>query len=250
MWLQSYLEGLVVPRFDGVICITNYTRKAVEHEVPKTWVVPNAVDPAFLALGEKRLSDSSARPSTLDSRLTTPIILCVANVDQRKNQNAFIKALDPLTRSMNFEVRFFGSCPDDEYGREFQMLVSKRPWCHYAGMIGRGELRNQFTEADLLVLPTHEDNCPMAVLEAMASGVPVMASKVGGVPDLIDGTTTGLFCSPNEPESFRSGVTRLLKDPSLAEFLREAAYKEAMERFHPKVVAQRHIEIYREVLNP
>jgi glycosyltransferase involved in cell wall biosynthesis len=250
MWFQSLLEGFAVSRFTGVICITEYTHKAVEAEVPKTWVVPNAVDPSFLALGQQRLSDSCSRPSTLNSRPPCPVILCVANVDPRKNQNAFIKALDPLTVSMNFKVRFFGSCPDDEYGREFRRLVSERPWCHYGGMIGRGELRNQFAEAELLVLPTHEDNCPMAVLEAMASRVPVMASKVGGVPDLINGTTTGLFCYPNETESFRSGVTRLLKDPSLAEFLREAAYKEAMERFHPKVVAQRHLEIYREVLNP
>jgi len=250
MWLQSYLEGLVVPRFDGVVCITNYTRQAVEAEVPRTWVVPNAVDPSFLALGEKRLSHASARLSTLDSRLTTPIILCVANVDSRKNQNAFIKALDVLAPSLSFEVRFFGVCPDNEYGREFQRLVSERSWCHYGGMIGREMLREQFQHADMLALPTHEDNCPMVVLEAMASGVPVMASKVGGVPDLIDGTTTGLFCSPNEPETIRRGVNRLLKDINLARLISETAHKNTMERFHPKVVAQRHLEIYREVLNP
>lgn len=249
MWLQSYLEGLVVPHFDGVICITEYTRKAVEAEVPKTSVVPNAVDPSFLVLGEKRLSDASSRPSTLDSRLATPIILCVANVDSRKNQNAFIKALDVLATLLSFEVRFFGACPDNEYGREFQRLVSERSWCHYGGMIGREMLREQFQHADMLALPTHEDNCPMVVLEAMASGVPVMASKVGGIPDLINGTTTGLFCSPNEPETIRRGVNRLLKDINLAWLIREAAHKNAMERFHPKVVAQRHLEIYREVLN-
>jgi glycosyltransferase involved in cell wall biosynthesis len=250
MWLQSYLEGLVVPRFDGVICITNYTREAVEHEVPKTWVVPNAVDTSFLALGQQRFSDNCSRPSTLNSRPQSPVILCVANVDPRKNQNAFIKALDPLTESMGFKVRFFGSCADDEYGREFQCLVSERPWCHFGGMIGREMLREQFEQADMLALPTHEDNCPMVVLEAMASGVPVMASKVGGIPDLIDGTTTGLFCSPNDPETMRGGVIRLLKDISLASLISKTAHKNAMERFHPKVVAQRHLEIYREVLNP
>ncbi|NBU71450.1 MAG: glycosyltransferase, partial [Bacteroidetes bacterium] len=101
-----------------------------------------------------------------------------------------------------------------------------------------------------LALPTHEDNCPMVVLEAMASGVPVMASKVGGISDLIDGTTTGLFCSPNDPETIRGGVIRLLKDISLASLISKTAHKNAMERFHPMVVAQRHLEIYREVLNP
>jgi glycosyltransferase involved in cell wall biosynthesis len=278
MWFQSFLEGFAVPRFDGVICITNYTKDAVEHEVPKTWVVPNAVDPAFLTLGEKRVgmyesavTDAKQRLGqqkvksgleiketglthshlcTLPPLTKMPVILCVANVDPRKNQNAFIKALDPLTRSMNFEVRFFGSCPDDEYGREFQCLVSDRPWCHFGGMIGREKLRDQFEQADMLALPTHEDNCPMVVLEAMASGVPVMASKVGGIPDLIDGTTTGLFCSPNEPETIRSGVTRLLKEINLASLISDTAHKNAMELFHPKVVAQRHLEIYREVLNP
>ena len=90
----------------------------------------------------------------------------------------------------------------------------------------------------------------MVVLEAMASGVPVMASKVGGIPDLIDGTTTGLFCSPNEPETIRSGVTRFLKEINLASLISDTAHKNAMELFHPKVVAQRHLEIYREVLNP
>ncbi|MFZ4600022.1 MAG: glycosyltransferase family 4 protein, partial [Terrimicrobiaceae bacterium] len=47
--LQSLVEGFAVPRFHGIVCITNYTRQAVEQETPKTWVVPNAVDPDFLA---------------------------------------------------------------------------------------------------------------------------------------------------------------------------------------------------------
>jgi hypothetical protein len=49
MWLRSYLEGLVVPRFYGVICITEYTRKAVEAEVTKTWVVQiRNADPDYI----------------------------------------------------------------------------------------------------------------------------------------------------------------------------------------------------------
>jgi glycosyltransferase involved in cell wall biosynthesis len=248
MWLQSYLEGFSVPRFDGVICITNYTRKAVEHEVQKTWVVPNAVDPSFLALGQQRLSDSCSRPSTLDSRPACSIILCVANIDERKNQNAFIRALDPLAKKMSFEVRFFGGCGASHYGREFKELIASRPWCHYGGMIGREILREQFDQADMLALPTHEDNCPMVVLEAMAAGVPVMASKVGGVPDLIDGMNTGLFCDPWNPSSFPEGVCQILGNSNLAGRLARNAHEEALRRFHPKVIAKRHLEIYQQVL--
>ena len=249
LWFQSFLEGLVVPRFDGVICITNYTREAVEHEVPKTWVVPNAVDPSFLELGQQRFSYGGSRPSTLDSRSPCPVILVVASIDERKNQNAFIRALDPLAEKMSIEVRFFGVCGASDYAWEFKELIASRPWCYYGGMIGREELRREFETASLLALPTHEDNCPMVVLEAMATGVPVMASKVGGVPDLIDGISTGLFCDPCDPESFSVGVTRLLENRDFADQMAFTAFHEAINRFHPKVIAERHLEIYREVLS-
>ena len=89
----------------------------------------------------------------------------------------------------------------------------------------------------------------MVVLEAMAAGVPVMASKVGGVPDLIDGSTTGLFCDPQDPKSFSIGVQRLLEDQDYAHQMASNAFHEAMNRFHPKVIAEKHLEIYREVLS-
>jgi glycosyltransferase involved in cell wall biosynthesis len=249
MWFQSFLEALAVPRFDGVICITNYTKQVVEHEVPKTWVVPNAVDPSFLEVGQQRFADGGSRPSTFDSRPPCPVILCVANIDERKNQNAFIRALDPLAKKMSFQVRFFGGCGASDFAREFRELIESRPWCYYGGMIGREELRIQFAQADMLVLPTHEDNCPMVVLEAMAAGVPVMASKVGGIPDLIDGVRTGLFCDPCDPESFRVGVKRVFEDSEYAQRMASAAHDDAMRRFHPKVIARKHLETYREVLN-
>ena len=249
MWLQSYLEGLVVPRFDGVICITHYTREAVEHEVPKTWVVPNAVDPSFLDLGQQRLSDSCSRPSTLDSRLKTPIILVVANIDERKNQNAFIRALDPLAKKMNFQVRFFGGCGASDYAREFRELIASRPWCDYGGMLGREELRSQFEQADMLALPTHEDNCPMVVLEAQAAGVPVIASNVGGVPDLVEDEVTGLLVNPENPETFCTAVEKLIiNNAPFKERLAVSALQKAGVKYHPRIIAGKHLEIYKEIV--
>jgi glycosyltransferase involved in cell wall biosynthesis len=246
--LAAFLEGYCLKRTGGVVAISRYTEDLVKDFTPRTWLLPNAVDPSFLALGQQRLSDSGSRPSTLDSRLKAPIIIVVANVDERKNQNAFIRALDPLAKRIRFEVRFFGGCGASDYAREFRELIASRPWCHYGGMIGRGELRTQFEQADMLALPTHEDNCPMVVLEAQAAGVPVMASKVGGIPDLIDGITTGLFCDPWDYRSFVVGVERLFNDRDFASKIARHAHDDAAKRFHPKVIAKRHLEIYREVL--
>jgi glycosyltransferase involved in cell wall biosynthesis len=63
----------------------------------------------------------------------------------------------------------------------------------------------------------------------------------------VDGKT-GVFCDPERPESFREGVEKLLVNRSWARELAENARAEALGRFHPQVVARRHLEIYREVI--
>jgi glycosyltransferase involved in cell wall biosynthesis len=97
-------------------------------------------------------------------------------------------------------------------------------------------------------LPSLEDNCPMAVLEAAAAGVPVVASRVGGVPDLIEDGKTGLFFDPQNATSMGGAVEKLLEQPQFARELAMEAKRRAQERFHPIIIARRHLEIYREVL--
>jgi glycosyltransferase involved in cell wall biosynthesis len=237
IWLSARLERFVLPRTDGVICITNYTRDAVKDLARRTWVVPNAVDKSFF--------DVPAAPDASQP----PIGLCVGTVCLRKNQNDFIRALDPLAKEKKFKIIFASEPAQDSYGKEFHELVRTRPWCEHIGYLNREQLKARLAGASFVVLPTREDNCPMVVLEGMAAGVPVMASKVGGVPDLIDDEKTGLFCDPERPESFREGIERILTNRPWAQQLAAAAKAEALRRFHPQVIARQHLDIYREIMD-
>ena len=234
LWLAARLERFTLPRTDGVVCISRYTQQAVAPLARKTWVLPNAVDAGFF--------DVPSAPTT------PPVILCVGAICERKNQNSFIRALDPLAEKTKFKVIFLGQPDTGAYGAEFFHLLKSRSWCEHAGFAGRERLKEFFQAASALVLPTREDNCPMVVREAMAAGVPVLASNVGGVPDLIEPGKTGLFCDPERPESFRAGVAELLSDRDFADRLAKAAKAEARRRFHPLVIARQHLEIYRQVL--
>jgi glycosyltransferase involved in cell wall biosynthesis len=109
-------------------------------------------------------------------------------------------------------------------------------------------LKTLLDSAGLLVLPSLEDNCPMVVLEAMASGVPVVAPNVGGVPDLVRDGQNGILCNPLDRQSITAAVEKLLLHPDLATRLAKTARIESEARFHPRVVASRHLEIYRDVL--
>jgi glycosyltransferase involved in cell wall biosynthesis len=234
-WQAAQLEKVVLPRTDGVVCITRYTQDAVRDLARRTWVMPNAVDISFFDL------QSAPDPAR--------IILCVGLICYRKNQTGFIKSLDALAATSKFKLVFLGhAAQTDPCVPEFRDLVAKRTWCEHAGYADREKLKAWFQKAAILALPSLEDNCPMVVLEAMAAGVPVLAANVGGVPEIVTDGKTGIFCDPLDGASMRSGVSRLLDDPGLVRSVIANAREEADTRFHPLAIARGHVKIYEEVL--
>ena len=232
-WLNAYLEAFTIPRSLGVVCITRYTQDAVRDLARKTWVLPNAVDAAYF--------DIKPEPAA------PPTILCVGLVCPRKNQNALIRALDELAKTREFRLLFLGNVSaETPYGAEFLDLLKSRPWCEYAGFADHIKLQGYFAQATMLMLPSLEDNCPMVVLEAMAANVPVIAANVGGVPDLVQDKVNGRFCDPLDPVSMRDAVAGLLDEQASGKQIAKTAKESALQRFHPKIIARRHVEIYAE----
>lgn len=233
-WIAARLEGYTVARTDGVVCISSYTKGLVEDTAKRTWIVPNAVNESFFGV--------TRAPQT------PPEILCVANIEPRKNQIVLIEALDPIARDLKFRLKFFGRIGNDDYSRRFTEMLKTRAWCEGPRSLKHSELPAELSRASLLVLPSIEDNCPMAVLEAMAAGLPVAAAAVGGVPDLIKPGITGWLFDPNDRRSIAETVKNILTNAEMAEGIGRAGQADARLRFHPKAVAARHLEIYREVI--
>jgi glycosyltransferase involved in cell wall biosynthesis len=117
------------------------------------------------------------------------------------------------------------------------------------GPVGRDALRHWLAKASLLILPSIEDNCPMVILEAMAAGVPVAASRIGGIPDLVTEHITGRLFDPRQSEDIAQTVDSILSDRDLSLRMQLQSRLYAMENFHPHVIATRHLEIYRDLLS-
>jgi glycosyltransferase involved in cell wall biosynthesis len=102
-------------------------------------------------------------------------------------------------------------------------------------------------DADVFVLPSHYEGQPLGVLEAMAAGVPVVATRVGGIPDLIDDRLHGLLVEPHRPEALSRAIIALLTDDALRIRLREAAHSRVRQRYSTESVMHSLEMLYREV---
>jgi glycosyltransferase involved in cell wall biosynthesis len=233
--LAAFLEGYCLKRTGGVVAISRYTQDLVKDLTPRTWLLPNAVD--------RRFFNITPEPQAV------PRILFVGSIDERKNPLGLLRTCEPMLRAGACNLTFAGQAnASSPYVQEFIKAATAIPGVELLGFIGRNELGEQFARSSLLVLPTFEDNCPMVILEAMAAGVAVAASRVGGVPDLITHEQDGLMFDPNNPVEMKTCIEKLVKDPQTRTRLAAAGRITARERFHPKVIAKRHLDIYHEVL--
>jgi glycosyltransferase involved in cell wall biosynthesis len=233
--MAAALESFCLKRTEGVVAISSYTQELVAGLARKSWLLPNAVD--------KRFFEVRAQSPQV------PRILFVGSLDARKNPLGLLRACEGMLRRGECTLALTGQFhPDGHYGKEVMELAGSLPGVSIPGFLDRNSLAAEFAKSSLLVLPTFEDNCPMVVLEAMAAGLPVAASRVGGIPDLVEHERDGLLFDPHAPADVRSCIERLIRDPALRAGFATRGRAKALEKFHPQKIAERHVEIYREVL--
>lgn len=88
----------------------------------------------------------------------------------------------------------------------------------------------------------------MVILEAMAAGVPAAAARIGGIPDLIQEGINGVLFDPRDADEMAAQIISLTACQTTRDTLAQRCKPIALERYHPKVIATGHLEIYREVL--
>ena len=109
----------------------------------------------------------------------------------------------------------------------------------FPGWIGPEERQAWLRRAAVLALPSHAEGSPMCLLEAMAAGVPVVATAVGGIPDVVRHGVNGLLVAPGDAAELERALRRLLRDPRLAAALGAAGREVVREHHAPeRVLAQ------------
>lgn len=117
----------------------------------------------------------------------------------------------------------------------------------FAGPINDVQL--YYAAADVFALPSHSEGSPNAVLEAMAANLPIVATAVGGVPEILEDNETALLVPVNDPNAMAEGIARILNDERLSERLKRNSTAVIASRFTPEQYVRSLTEIYRKAIS-
>jgi len=172
-----------------------------------------------------------------------PLVVSVGQLERIKGHHVLLQAWRRIQEhTPHSHLLLVGSGPRRGDLQEQARALALERSVTFAGF--RAPIAPLIAAADVFVQPSMTEGMPNAILEAMALARPVVASAVGGIPDLIDDGVTGLLVPPSDAEALATAVTRLLTDRALAARLGEAAAR-AAERFSFERVVTETEALYR-----
>jgi glycosyltransferase involved in cell wall biosynthesis len=209
--------------------------RAILGDEPAVRVVPNGV--------------ASPTPVRRHRRGTgAPSLLCVGNITPNKGQGVLLEAIR-LLRPRRPGIRAILVGRDFTRGRFFRAAEARGLGDTYTALGFVDDVRSFLAGADVVVLPTlHREGMPTALLEAMAAGVPVVASRVGGVAEIVEHGRTGILVTPGDALALASAVDRLLDDDALADRLAAAARTFVLERHEVSAMVEGHRRAFGDAL--
>jgi glycosyltransferase involved in cell wall biosynthesis len=233
-WLDNWLKRA---------CFRFVNRRVIDvmltnSESAKVWLVSNSLCPEDkIAVIKNGISLEAVRgsqsPDSLKAELGVdegPVVGTVAKLRPVKGVRYFIEAA-AMIHARHPSVKFLvvGDGSERERLRSLASRLGLNGHIILAG--ARDDARDLLGLLDVFVLPSLSEGMPWAVLEAMAVGLPVVATRVGGVPELVDDGRTGYLVEPRDAESISDSVCKLIDDPDAMRQLGSAGRKRAKTEF-------------------
>jgi colanic acid/amylovoran biosynthesis glycosyltransferase len=179
-------------------------------------------------------------------------IACVGTLHEVKGQRHLIEAVAELAkRDVDVGVRFIGDGPDRDALTRLAAELGLTDRIEFLGLRTRAEVVALLAETDILVAPSvptaagKREGLPVVLIEAMAAGVPVVASHLSGIPELVDNEVTGLTVPPGDSGAIADAIARLASDPALGSRLASAGRQRVAADFDLDRNARRLIALFR-----
>ncbi|MDN5753856.1 MAG: glycosyltransferase family 4 protein [Nitrosospira sp.] len=233
-WIKPSLR-----RADAIIVPSGFLEAVFEKRGFPTRIVPNIIDLGRFR-AETRLWDSS--------KTDFPYIIVTRNLEPIYDNATALRAFNIVKRRFPAaKLTLAGSGPEQEALEKLAAGLDMTDAVTFTGRVDNESMAALYRSADVMVNPSLVDNMPISILEALASGVPVVSTSVGGVPYLVEHDKTALLVSPQDPDAMADAIFALLDNPARARQISEAGIKSVQQYTWPKV-RDRLLRVYEEVL--
>ena len=226
-------------RVPHVVLISNYVREFLPktRRPRKTWLINNPVADSYF---DVKWTPEPGR------------LFCCSRIRPLKNTLGVIKAFAAVVRRFpHAQLRIAGAAERNylQTCKRHIEMSNLQDRVDFLGNLGVDQVQSELSRANCLAMTSFQENAPLAIEEAMAVGVPVVAAKVGGVPELVEDGITGFLIDPHDTEGIAGAVCRILSDDGIAKSMCERARRIAQERFRASAVCERTVAVYNEVLS-
>jgi len=203
-----------------------------------TSVVPNVVDlEVFRPAGES----DGARSATSDA----PRLVVARNLEPVYDVATALRALARIrVKAPRAHMSVAGSGPERARLEALASELGLQGAVTFTGRLENHEMVGLYRGASVVLNPSRVDNMPISILEALACGVPVVSTNVGGIPDLVSDGRTALLVPPEDPEAMAAATVSLLEHRGRADTLRTAGLELARDYAWPRV-RERWRDVYR-----
>jgi N-acetyl-alpha-D-glucosaminyl L-malate synthase BshA len=236
-----------IDRSDGVTAISNYLReKTIQefHPEREIEVIPNFVNcDVYTPLPPEEREAGRARYASPDEK----ILVHLSNFRPVKRTGDVVRIFSRVARDVPARLLMIGDGPDRSAAEWLAHRKGIHDRVHFLGKLG--SVSEILPLADLLLLPSELESFGLVALEAMACRVPTIATRVGGVPELIDDGVTGRLLPVGDVDGMAEAAVELLRDPSRYEQMAEAGRRTARARFCASKILPLYERYYERILS-
>lgn len=242
--VQSITEFRLLNRAKKIIVDTGYVAEQIrqyhhEHKVcrlPNMHVIPQGINEHFLALKCDRESN---------------VILSVGSISRRKGHLLLLQAFDKVCKQVpNAKMVIAGVLAEQDYYSELQSYIQESPNKANISLLvnlPQEELYELYQRAHIFALHSQEESQGIALVEAMATGLPIVATNVGGIPYVVEDRETGFLADYGDIDGFAKNLITLLNDRKRCNDMSNCAIREA-QRYVWRNIASEVVRLYIKIL--
>jgi N-acetyl-alpha-D-glucosaminyl L-malate synthase BshA len=246
---RSYLPitRYSIQESDGVTSISNYLKEKTIQDFNVTRPIETITN--FVNCNVYKSIDDADQRAEARKRLAEPdeaILMHLSNFRPVKRVRDVVKVFAQVARELPAQLVLVGDGPDRSAAEWLAHDLGIHGRVHF---LGKQEQVNELLPlADLMLMPSELESFGLAALEAMACKVPTIATRVGGVPELIDDGETGLLYSVGDVDGMAKGALSLLGDQRRLQAMRDAVRQTAQKHYCASLVVPHYVRYYEQVL--